>query len=170
MYCPNCGNQNSTEQKFCRKCGMNLEQTSSALLEQFPSRDAVKLDEAERRIERFGQIAFGGFSIVLGIAILGIIYAIITNMILTGQRPWFGALLVAFITLASLTLVYVFMNEDLKDKRKALTKRPMTESAPVLIDSGTKKLLNEPAAESYIPSVIEGTTDLLKVEATERKS
>lgn len=34
MFCPNCGEQNSLEQKFCRNCGINLEQTAAFVREQ----------------------------------------------------------------------------------------------------------------------------------------
>ena len=28
MHCPNCGNESDLDQKFCRKCGFNLEPVS----------------------------------------------------------------------------------------------------------------------------------------------
>lgn len=167
MFCPNCAARNSNDQRFCRGCGMSLEQVNAVLTEQFPGRESKELERKVRRLERFGQFAFGGFAIVVGIAILAIIYAIVVNMILTGQRPWFGALLIAFITLAGLTLAWVVLNEDLKEKRKALSKHrdfgPIHEH-----DIVTNKLLNQPPA-GHIPSVIEDTTDLLPVKNRTRK-
>jgi len=145
---------------------MNLEQTTSALLEQFPARKSVEIDRAERRLERFGQIAFGGFGIVLGIAILGIIYTIVTKMILSGDQPLAGVLLVLFLIFAALTLTYVVFAEDLKEKRKAMMKNPTAAEQPA--DADTGKLLSEPAA-TPVASVIEDTTDLLPLENKTRK-
>lgn len=34
MYCPNCGAKNSTEHKFCRFCGLNIETTIQSLQKQ----------------------------------------------------------------------------------------------------------------------------------------
>lgn len=146
---------------------MNLEQVSTALTEQYPKGSTVDLERAERRLERFGQIAFGGFGIVLAIAILGIIYLIITKMILDGSQPWAGALLVAFIVFAALTLAYVGLNEDLKEKRMAAAKRRTTKPVPEL-EVDTNKLLNQPPA-GRVASVIEDTTELLPIENKTQK-
>src|SRR5687768_18148948 len=97
MFCPSCGAKNSTEQRFCRSCGMNLEPVAQSLLEQFPGGGDPDLIRRERRLERFGQFAFGGFGLVLVAAVIGLIYTIFTKMVLDGQQPWAGILLIAFI-------------------------------------------------------------------------
>jgi hypothetical protein len=146
---------------------MNLEQISSAMTDQYPSGSAAELDQREQRLERFGRIAFGGFGIVVGVAVLGLIGTIISRMILTGSQFWVGILLVAFIVFAALTLAYVIFNEDLKDKRKALAKVRNAERTPEL-DVDTNRLLNQPPA-GRVASVIEDTTDLLPVENKTRR-
>ena len=146
---------------------MNLEQISAALTDQYPKGSVIDLDRREQRLERFGQIAFGGFGIVIAIAIIGIIYAVITKMILAGDQPWAGVLLVAFLIFAALTLTYVVFNEDLKEKRKALRKQPALEPVAELV-ADTNKLLNQPPADQ-VASVIEDTTELLPVKNKTRR-
>lgn len=167
MFCPNCAAENSSDQRFCRSCGMNLEQISAAITDQYPKGSTHDLDRAEKRLERFGKIAFSGFAIVVGVAVLGLIGTIVSRMILTGSQFWVGILLVAFIVFAALTLVYVFFNEDLKEKRKAQTKGRKTVRPPEP-DVDTNRLLNQPPA-GRVASVIEDTTELLPVENKTRK-
>lgn len=160
MFCPNCGANNSTDQKFCRSCGLNLEQTALSLLEQIPSAESAKLLKREKSLEKFGTIAFTGFGLVLLSGIGAIIYLIITKMILTGSSVFGGILLVAFVIFAALLLVYVGLNEDLKErKQKAnpLLKNELTGKKE------TGKLLEEKHFEP-IPSVTENSTQLLLVE------
>lgn len=144
---------------------MNLEQTATALAEQFPEELPHDLDRKERLLERFGQIAFGGFLVMIGIAILGILYAIVTKMILSGDNPWAGSLMAAFIVFAGLTLAYVVINEDLKEKKKAKRITPV-ETAE--LDAARAFQLTE-GTPFPIPSVIENTTDLLPVDNKTRK-
>lgn len=165
MFCPNCGANNSTEQNFCRSCGLNLEQTAASLLEQIPSAESADLLKRERRLEKFGAIAWTGFEMVLLVAVGGIIYAIITGLILSGKNPLVGALLVAFIVFASLLLAYVFLNEDLKERKR--------KTNPSLGDKlqekrETAKLLEE---KPFVPvtSVTENSTELLPIEMKTRK-
>lgn len=164
MFCPSCGASNSTEQRFCRNCGMNLETAVQSMLEQFPAGERPDIARREETLERFGRIAFGGFGIVLLFGIAGIIYAVVAEMILTGERPWSGALLIAFIIFAAMTLAYVVFNEDLKDRRKKAAQIPPRELEATVV---TGKLLDESRFEA-IPTVTENTTDLLPSRNRER--
>ena len=164
MFCPNCGANNSTEQNFCRSCGLNLEDTAKSLLAQIPSAESANLLKREQMLEKFGNVAFGGFGIVLLLAIGGIIYAIITGMILSGKNPWVGALLTAFIIFAALTLVFVVFNEDIKEKKKKLSLQAQKELAE---PKTTDKLLEEKPFEPA--SVTENSTELLLTKHKTRK-
>lgn len=165
MYCPNCGATNKTEQNFCRSCGLNLEDTAKSLLAQIPSPKKANLLNRERMLEKFGNFAFSGFVIVLFLAIAGIIYTIITGLILSGRQPLVGILLTAFMVFAALTLTYVVFNEDLKEKKKKLNLPTQKELARSKI---TGKLLEEKPFEP-IPSVVERSTELLLTENKTRK-
>ena len=157
MFCPNCGANNSTEQKFCRACGLNLEQTALSLLEQIPSAESAKLLKREKNLEKFGNIAFGGFGVVLLTAIIAIIYLIITKVILTGNSVFGGIVLIAFMVFAALTLTYVALNEDLKERKQKASpalKNQLSEKPEMA------KLLEDRPFEP-VPTVTEGTTELL---------
>ena len=164
MYCPACGAKNSTQQRFCRSCGLNLEPAAQSLLEQFPAGERPDLARREQRLERFGQLAFGGFGIVVLIAAVGIIYTIFRRMVLAGDQPWAGALLIAFIIFAVLTLTYVVFAEDLKEKRK---KAVFTEPRELEGPRTTGRLLDESRFEP-VPTVTERTTDLLPSQKRDR--
>ena len=144
---------------------MNLEQTVSSMLEQYPDGGSrSELQRQERSLERFGSIAFGGFGVVIGLSICGFIYLILTRMVFSGTSPVAGVLLSLFLIFAGLTLAYVFKNESLKDKRKKLEPAPGGGGA---LPSQTAKLLDENRFEP-IPSVVEDTTKLLKIKRTTR--
>lgn len=165
MFCPNCGAYNSTEQKFCRSCGLNLEKSAESLLEQIPSAESAKLLKQQRNLEKFGNIAFGGFGVVLLIAILSIIYWIITTVILTGDSVFGGIMLIAFIVFAALTLTYVAFNEDLKERKQKMN--PMLKNE-LSEKQDTAKLLEEKPFEP-IPSVTENSTELFPIENKTKK-
>ena len=165
MFCPNCGANNSTEQNFCRSCGLNLEDTAKSLFAQIPSAETANLLKSEQRLEIFGNIAFGGLVIVVLLAVVGILYMIISKLILAGEQPILGFVLGNFVIFAALTLVYVIFNENLKEKKKKLNLKAQTElNAP----KTTGKLLEEKPFEP-VGSVVENSTELLPVENKTRK-
>lgn len=165
MFCPSCAAQNRVEQKFCRSCGMNLEQSVASLLEQFPNGERLDLQRQEKRLEKFGKIAFGGFGVVVLAAIVGIIYTIFNSFILSGENVIAGVIFILFLVFAALGLTYVVINENLKEKKLA-ARNPHVE--PVLKSAETGKLLEERHFEP-LPSVTEGTTELLGVKRKTRE-
>jgi uncharacterized membrane protein YvbJ len=112
MFCPNCGANNSTEQKFCRSCGLNLELSAKSLVEQLPNSQNANFIKQTQQVEKFGNFALGGLGIVLVAAISAIIYIIFSKMILTGANVLVGILLIAFLIFAMLSLVFVFFNVE----------------------------------------------------------
>lgn len=160
LFCPSCGTSNSTDQSFCRSCGLNLEKTADSLFEQMPASVDSKLSRRSEAIERFGDFAFTGFAIVVVIAVLGILYAIVTKMILSGSQPYSGTLLAAFIVFAGLALGYVFLRESMDDaERQDRAPPPRTG-----LDAAEDRIfLPEDRAFEPVPSVVESTTRRLKV-------
>jgi len=165
MFCPNCGANNTTEQKFCRSCGLNLESSAASLLEQIPSAEAAKLLKREKNLEKFGNVAFGGFGLVIAIAVAALVYWIFAKMVLSGENIFGGILLMAFMIFAALTLAYVVFKEDLKERKQKTNPTLKNEMAETL---ETGKLLEEKPFEPA-RSVTENTTDLLPVESKTRK-
>lgn len=166
MFCPSCGAGNSTTQRFCRNCGMNLERTAEHLLEQFPAGERPDLDRSERRLEKFGQFALGGFLIVIFLAGLATVYAVISKLIFTGKDPLVGIFFLVFLIFALLSLSYVIFRENLKDKRRKAAAHSVSNEleTPAAV---TGRLIEERPFEP-VPSVTEHTTELLPTEKRRR--
>ncbi|HEX8248065.1 MAG TPA: zinc ribbon domain-containing protein [Pyrinomonadaceae bacterium] len=165
MFCPNCGANNTTEQKFCRSCGLNLTDISKTLLEQIPSAESASLLRREKLIERFGNFALGGLGVVILFAVTILIYAIVEKFLVGGTSVYFAVLLIAFIIFAFLSLIFVIFNESLKERKAKIN--------PALENELTKrkdaaKLLEEKPFEPA-PSVTENTTGLLYAEQKTKK-
>jgi len=165
MFCPNCGSNNSTEQKFCRSCGLNLEKSAESLVEQMPNAQNPNLLKQTQQIEKFGNFALGGFGVVLLTAVGAIIYFIFSKMILSGANVLAGILIIAFFIFAVLSLIFVILNESTKEKKAKIN--------PVLADEltgakDTGKLLEEKPFEP-VSSVTENSTELLFAENKTRK-
>jgi len=154
MYCPNCASENPPELKFCRECGLNLTLVARALAEQRPRPDA-ELERRERMLKTFGTVTFTGFGLVILAVVGGIVYTIVTKMILDGPQPVAGVLLALFVLFAGLALTYVILNETLKEKRAERDRLP----APAAKAVDTADLLPDRPI-SALPSVTEGPTEV----------
>jgi uncharacterized membrane protein YvbJ len=153
MFCPNCGKTNSTDQKFCRSCGLRLEQVVQLLVEQLTAPDAdEKLVLKQRSLDRWINVVAGiTVSILVGAVIWGIIYSIIIvkGAVIT------GSIFLAFILGIILFTLLILYRESLAKKS--------SKEQPSLTKSETAKLLSEPPIEP-VPSVVERTTELLTVD------
>ena len=157
MFCPNCGSKNSTQQKFCRSCGLSLEKSAQSLVEQIPAKIEQSLERRKEKLERFGFIALSGVGIV-GVGALS--YMIIFNMMLA-QGKILGGLALLTIIICGLLAVFFFnyanfLKETAVKNRLQLPEEMREYETPA-------KLLNDSYLEP-IPSVTEGTTELLYVE------
>lgn len=160
MFCPNCGNKNSTDQKFCRSCGLGLEKISHSLTEQLPTKLDESLQARKERLEWWGVAALSAFGAgVLGIILYGIIY----KMMITQGKFWAGIGFLGFIILVACGLLSVILFAKANEVEAASTKRRLQQPEELPSGETTGKLLPEPHFEP-LPSVTEGTTELLFAE------
>jgi hypothetical protein len=111
-------------------------------------------------LEKYGNFAFGGFAAVFLLGISVLVFTVFNKMVLSGENVIFGLLLISFIIFAVLTLVYVFLNESLKEKKAKIKPDFKNE----LEKRDTARLLEDKPFERVPASVTEGTTELLYAE------
>ena len=162
MYCPNCGQPSSTEQKFCRACGLSLEKAAQSLVEQLPSVELNKqYRQRQRRVERV-LYALGGTAAV--IFLVSLVWTIINEIIIGKGHVLGGTIFLAFILGFIVFALLMLYRESLL---KAAGKHSSTQPALPHVED-TARLLSESYIEP-IPSVTERTTELL-VEKKERST
>lgn len=160
MYCPNCGNKSSTEQKFCRSCGLGLEKVTQTLVEQSPMKLSESLEAQKDRLEKWGVAALS----VFGLGFLGILlYGIVYKLMLTQGKVTTGLALLGLMIMLGCGLLSVILFAKAKEVEEAKTKRRLPVPEDVAEKGTTKELLPEGRLEQ-IPSVTEGTTELLLAE------
>ena len=161
MYCPNCGKANSSEQKFCRACGLNLEDSARSVVEQLPAVEQdQRLVKRKRLVENL-LLTIGGVGITA--FVLLIIGTIISEIIIGKGNVVGGIVFMAFILAMGFALMLVLYRQSLIE---ATTKRPLPASDNGLAEGETPlpeastRQLADPYFEP-VPSVTEPTTDLL---------
>ena len=150
MLCPNCGTKATTQHKFCRGCGMNLEPVSKALAAHLSPGGASAAREAEGRgARRIRNGLFAGVFVIL-----------------------FGALLMSFLPgkgftlfglLAILLGVVITLAAVLPPLRASAKAYEEPAQLPNEDAAATQRLLHENTIEPA-SSVAERTTELLGVE------
>jgi hypothetical protein len=107
MYCPNCGATNSTEQNFCRSCGLRLEEITGALLVQVPSARSMQLVRRDERIKKIGRIAIIGLGSVSMVGVAALVYQVLMTMILSGTNIAGGIFILALMAFLIPTFAYM---------------------------------------------------------------
>ena len=97
MFCPKCGGQNPDEGKFCRSCGTDLGNVSSALTGQPPSQPQRLVNHKGKPVHLEGAISkmFTGLAFLIVACILGYTGAA------GGHAWWYWMLIPAFGSLGS---------------------------------------------------------------------
>ena len=161
MYCPNCAKENSTEQKFCRSCGINLERITESLLEQVQNSEGISASKISRFFETLGKLGFGGLFGAILVGVVFLIGTLFNKFVLSGQtdKIIMGLIFILLIISAIFGLAYVIYQEYLKEQKRKSTS--VIQNRIEVRD--TAKLLEERPFEP-IHSVTENTTNLLFVE------
>ena len=162
MYCPNCGSQTSSEQKFCRACGLGLEKIALSLSEQLPTRPDEKLVSEKERFERLGVAALSVFGAgVVGLLLFFIVYKMmfLQGKILNGLALFGLAIMAACGVLAAILFAKAQEAEEAAGKRRVQN----TNAKPTLEATSTNELLTAGRFEP-VPSVTDRTTELLYAE------
>lgn len=160
MLCPNCGTKTTTEHKFCRNCGMNLEPVARALAAHLSHGGAAAARlarETERRnVNRMTRGLLTGVIVVLfGMLLIGFLPSKAFKML-----GLIAAVLGIVFSLVSVLSTLRRMND------------PGAEPLPHALDQtapGTGRLLHEQTFEHVQASVTDHTTELLHVESKDRQ-
>lgn len=158
MYCPNCGTKISMEQKYCRACGLGLEKIAQSIAEQLPTTLDENLGEQKDKFERWGVIALSIFGVgVLSVPLYYIVKIMLAGKVLAGLGYLALIIVLGCGVLSAILFAKAKEVEEAKAKRRAKPPKEQVEEAT------TKNLLSEGYLEP-IPSVTDGTTELLYAE------
>lgn len=164
MYCPNCGTKTSTDQNFCRVCGLGLEKIVLSLNEQSPAKIDVGLQQQKERFEKWGVAMLS----VFGLGLLSFLaYAIGYKLMASQGSILAGLAILGFLIMALCGIASAILFAKANEVGDAATKRKPQQN--LAAESGsTKELLTEGHFEP-VPTVTERTTELLTIEKHEGK-
>jgi hypothetical protein len=151
MYCPRCGKDSSSEQKFCRACGFQLDQVVELLEPQ--ATNSAEQNLAQFKLRRIGSIVVIS---TIALALCAVCGGIIWGMFAGGIPIWFG--IIGLLVLIGMTSGFLFLG-------LAQLKSEQSTASQTALDSNqaTASLLDQPEL-NIPPSVTERTTNLLPVE------
>jgi len=161
MFCPHCPTQISTDQKFCRACGLAVDKIVQSVREQLPTKLEETLEAQKNKLERLGMTALS----IFGLGLFGLlIYLVGYKVMVTEGRVLAGLAMLGFIVLIGSGLLSVLLFAKANELKASPMRRPeeLGESSP------TANLLNEAQVEP-VPTVTERTTELLFVEGNTKK-
>ena len=156
MYCPNCTTEISTGQRYCRSCGVDLQEVSLALggPRHIEGSATVKETKPERRVSKSTKYRR-----------LGLYFAILGAVVLIKLNLAAGSLLM-LIAICFIFSSYFARVRSPKTTQSTTRMRKVRGELPVPILTDFPKArqstmsTNELSPESPVPSVTERTTNL----------
>lgn len=152
MHCPNCGSPASTDQQFCRACGLNLAEFSQLLAEKLPTLRG-ELQDQKRKIQRWALRLWTGAGAIFYVSLY---WAIIREIIIRKGHVLGGILFLLVITALSLGGLFILYSLALDKRSKH--RQPDTRELP---GDTTPELLSSEKPELQM-SITEHTTHLLE--------
>ena len=158
MYCPNCTTEISNGQRYCRGCGVDLQEVSLALggPRHIVGSGTVEETKPERRVSK--SIKFRRLSLYFGI--LGAVVLIKLNLVA-------GALLLLIAICFMVSSYFARVGSPMTTQSTTrMNEIPAELPVPIVMDfpkpGESTMSTNELSPESPAPSVTERTTNLLK--------
>jgi hypothetical protein len=161
MYCPNCSNKISLDQKFCRTCGLGLEKIAQSLAEQLPTQLNEDLLAKKDRLERLGVTALS----VFGLGLLGLLIYMVGYKLIAQGRLLAALGIIGLIVLVGSGLLSVILFAKANEMKEESNKRRLEQPEEASLRADTAKLLQENRLEP-VPSITEHTTELLRTDKT----
>ena len=161
MNCPNCGSNLTSDQKFCRACGAELKLAVQALNQIVGGDETATLEPTAqaRVLPSRGAIFRTGFVVLF----LGLGLSLVSGM--EFHLPWLS--MVGVLTMiAGMFLVAYASVAWPRSSRKAKGLPTHSEQMPKSEPTNKLPAMND---ADFTPSVIEGTTELLKEPASKRR-
>ena len=155
MFCPQCGKDNSTGERFCRSCGLGLQAVSHAVMNGLSS-DGAK---PPRRFDV--PLGYGFFMLFLGLAII-----FVGNVLFHEQLMADIGSVIAFIGVA----IFGYRGLQLLMSGPAVNTTASAETATLPNSDNPGQLASADGFETVPGSVTERTTRNLEPASIERKS
>jgi len=167
MFCPKCATQNLEGASFCRSCGANISLIPQALAGQSlePTYDDSRSARRARRRAKEPSLDHSFKNIFMGFAFLIVAIALSRSI---GAGWWFWMLLPAFSMMGTGIAQYIRLKEQ---EKRNLIATSGAQSLPDRSNYAPPKNLSAPGTGQLrppVPSVTEGTTRHLGVEAPTR--
>ncbi len=160
MHCPGCGHESSLDQKFCRKCGFNLEPVGK-LFKNESGPDERKRERAEREkqaVRRMVSWMMWGMLVML----IGVILTVVNKQLKLDQPV---GLIATFIILAGVSATMYGLLDAMrggKQPRKSKKLEGSRDDLPPVTEikaDTTRELAG--GMPIPVPSVTERTTNLI---------
>lgn len=163
MFCPKCATQNPDGGHFCRGCGANISLVPQALTGDMAKAPDQEVSQHKRKDGKELTLDQAFKNMFMGIAFL--LIAVVLSRSGMGQGWWFWMLLPAFSLMGTGIAQCIRVRE--REKRALLQAPPVGRAFP---DRFQAQMPARPTDElmAPVPSVTEGTTRHLGVEAPTR--
>ena len=154
MFCPNCAAQNDESQRYCRTCGLRLDEIVAELIAQDPPPEMAAMLKRKRHIQTLGVFSLS-IAGIIGLMLL-LSQVIYYKLIYLGPELLFGSAIAALI-LFLLASVFFFNYPKFFMKMDGFHTRPTKQGEAA---TPTAKLLNDPPFEPA--NVTERSTELIR--------
>lgn len=175
MFCPKCGTQNPETGKFCRACGTDLGNVSTALSGNLNRQPEYYTDKKGRRISNAPSdiVSRGIKEIIVGIGFVVATILLYTTNIWGGRNWWWALLFPAFGSLAK-GISEIVRYGMMENEREQFSRNPQN----FFENSAKSEIALPPNKTEYVkpqssiydtgelaapPSVTEGTTRHLEI-------